>query len=254
MHAASPHFASRAGRPPLSQRAIAITLAVAAHVLLILLLWHLTPDAAPPRDTAPTLSAFDVSPAARSTARRTTQPKPAPAAAARRATPVPPQPRPPVPPNPLPPMVVVDRGTFAAGDIAALSSRDGTAEKGKSASTQDSSAPYGPGEGPGGARLYNAEWVREPTDAELSGYLPNGAPAGGVALIACQTVERFHVENCRSLGETPLGSGLSRAMRQAAWQFLVRPPRINGKPMVGAWVRIRIDFTRKGGERDPDAQ
>lgn len=114
---------------------------------------------------------------------------------------------------------------------------------------QTSAAAYGPGEGPGGARLYNAEWYREPSDAEISGYMPVSNIRPEWAMIACRTIERYHVEKCQELGESPRGSGLARAMRKAAWQFLVRPPRIDGKPVIGAWVRIRIVFTKQ-----PDAQ
>jgi len=35
----------------------------------------------------------------------------------------------------------------------------------------------------------------------------------------------------------------------AAWQFKVRPPRKNGKPMIGEWVRIRIDYVHSDADR-----
>ena len=114
----------------------------------------------------------------------------------------------------------------------------------------DSSSAYGPGEGPGGVRLYNAEWQREPTQAELSFYLPRGAPPGSWALIACRTIARFQVEDCVQLGESPVGSGLARAMINAAWQFRVKPPRINSQPQVGEWVKIRFDFSRNPDDGD----
>jgi glycerol-3-phosphate dehydrogenase len=37
----------------------------------------------------------------------------------------------------------------------------------------------------------------------------------------------------------------ARALVNASWQFKVRPPRINGIPEVGSWVRIRIEFSSK---------
>jgi periplasmic protein TonB len=97
------------------------------------------------------------------------------------------------------------------------------------------------GVGPHGEVLYAAEWAREPTDAELAGYLPHDAP-DGYGLVACKTIPGNRVEDCVELENDPPGSHLARAVRLAAWQFHVRPPRRNGKPMVGEWVRIRIDY------------
>jgi len=107
--------------------------------------------------------------------------------------------------------------------------------------TDDSS---GPGTGPNGETLYNARWYREPTNAELAFYLPKERRVSGWGMVACKTVPGFRVEDCHEIGQSP-GSGLASAVRQAAWQFRVMPPRIGGKPIVGAWVRIRIDYNIK---------
>lgn len=98
------------------------------------------------------------------------------------------------------------------------------------------------GRGPNGEALYNAEWAREPTDAELSGYLPRNAP-DGYGLVECRTIPNDRVDDCIELENNPPGSHLASAVRQAAWQFRVRPPRKGGKPLVGSWVRIRIDYS-----------
>lgn len=99
------------------------------------------------------------------------------------------------------------------------------------------------GKGPHGEVLYAAEWARHPTDAELSGYLPSNAP-DGYGLIACKTVPGDRVEDCVELDQEPHGSHLASAVRQAAWQFRIRPPRKNGVPLIGSWVSIRIDYER----------
>jgi protein TonB len=112
-----------------------------------------------------------------------------------------------------------------------------------SSATGEADTPGQPGAGPNGETLYKAEWYREPTHAELAYYLHGNNKPGSWGSIACKTAEQFRVEDCREMSEFPAGSGLARAVRQAAWQFRVRPPRVNGKPLIGTWVGIRIDFT-----------
>ena len=133
----------------------------------------------------------------------------------------------------------MSREDFAASDIGRMKM---SGPEASGSGDSGSGGTYGPGEGPGGAVLYRAQWHREPSDAQLGGYLPANAPASGWGEIACQTIENFRVENCQILAESPRGSGFARAVQNAAWQFEVVPPRINGRPQLGVWVRIRIDY------------
>lgn len=157
-------------------------------------------------------------------------------------------PPPKVPPPPIPWNVIpLTKDEFAQSDISTKPTRAATQAPGDDGSngnddSKDSGSTYGPGAGPGGEHLYNAEWYTRPTDAQMAFYMPKSGPPEGYGDVACRTIPDFRVENCQELGETP-GSGFARAVRQAAWQFRVRPPRIGGKPMIGAWVRIHYTFT-----------
>lgn len=104
------------------------------------------------------------------------------------------------------------------------------------------------GTAPNGEPLYAARWYREPTDQELQGYLST-ANGSGYALIACRTVRDYYVEDCVLESEGPQGSMMGRAVLAAAWQFRVRPARIGGREQVGSWVRIRITYTVRKGQR-----
>lgn len=142
-------------------------------------------------------------------------------------------------------IIKLTRDEYAAADIARLPQRERPAD---GAGQPGDSVPVGTG--PTGEPIYNAEWQREPTNAELSYYLPASVPRPGWALIACQTAPRFRVENCQELGQSPAWGRLASGVREAAWQFRVRPPRKGGKPMIGAWVQIRIDFLEAKGPTD----
>ena len=244
---------------PDRRRTVSFVLALIVEALLILVLVlfgpHFVPGAKPEPRRATSFSLAPSEKEAATAPQHRTKAHAAAKQASGKVTPIPPlppvitPPKVPTPPNALPGVLPIQLGASDISKLKSSASNDDGAETGT-----DSKLAYGPGEGPGGQPLYNAEWYREPSDAELNGYLPRGAPPNSWALIACQTVPKFHVENCRSLGESPVGSGLARAMREAAWQFLVRPPRRGGKVLVGAWVKIRIDFTLKPAKSDKDDQ
>lgn len=147
----------------------------------------------------------------------------------------------------IPGFIRMDRKDVAAADIGRMTSRGAQVAQGDGSGGQGR-AMQGPGEGPGGVQLYNADWYRRPTHAQLAGYMPNSGARTGWGLIACRTIEDYRVEDCQILGESPRGSGFGRAVQEAAWQFRVIPPKVNSKPQVGAWVRIRIDYTERGAD------
>jgi protein TonB len=221
---------------------LSFLLAIAIEILIVLafISFNMTPKSKP-EFKGGTLSTFDVSNDYRLDAQPAKQ-------KTAEATKVPPRP---VPPTPVPKIVlaerpldlmIVSKEVYAASDISKLGSNSPGAATAQASSPGDSERV---GTGPNGEALYAAEWVREPTHQELSFYLPKRMPeGGGWGLVACRTAARNRVEDCVELGNSPPGSRLGSAVRQAAWQFLVRPPRIGGRPQVGGWVRIRIDYSR----------
>ena len=227
--------------PSRRQRLVALSLALGVAVLFLLALLSITAATKKPPAKPATTLVFDL-PAPHAETQKTQRSTPA--AREKQAKPVPvKQPKPPIPtpPIPTPNMIIFSKDELAAMDISKLPKHgSGTG------SATGSKGTYGPGEGPGGAQLYPAEWYERPSHGALAAYLPEGAPSGSWAEIACKTAPHYHVENCVGLGQSR--AGLSGALRQAAWQFLVLPPRVDGKPLLNVWVRIRFDFTEKGDE------
>jgi protein TonB len=249
--------------PKLRERGGGLIFALGLNALLVLALLTLAPALDPekvdPRNPVTFEMAASPEPEAEKSPERTEKKKKEEAAAPeKKKVEKPKEPRKPVekpvetpvekpivtlPVQPKMPFLQLDSAQMAAADIGKMPKKDDSQSAGTSGQG-NSRVAAGPGEGPGGVQLFEAEWYRRPTPAELGGYMPPNAPAGGWGLVACKTVENFRVENCQALGESPQGSGFARAVRLAAWQFLVRPPRVNGKVMVGSWVRIRIDYSR----------
>lgn len=244
MRPSSDTHATYLARPSWRSRLFSMGTALLLVGLLVLVLIRMGAWPGRPPGHDGILSTFDVSP-----------PGPEPKAAQQRpqqqakATPqrtptppvTPPPPPVPVPEIELPGVIKLSRSDYAAGDIGRIPSvAPAPGGASGSANASGGGAEGVPGGGPNGETLYAAEWVREPTRAEMVTYLPQREQSGW-GVVACRTIERNRVEDCREMGETP-GSGIARGLRRASWQFLVRPPRVNGKPLIGAWVRIKYDI------------
>ena len=231
-------------RSPLQRRASGLALAIGVNVgllLLLLTLGRLAPEArkagealivdlAPQSDSASSWKKSQVAEKVATRSETKPLPKPPPIVLPSKPTIAVPQTAPEKPA----PFIEMSSADMAAGDLRNVSKNSG--------SDGDSQVV---GTGPNGEVLYAAEWAREPTDAELSGYLPRNAPEG-YGLVACKTIPGDRVEDCIELDQQPRGSHLASAVRQAAWQFRVRPPRKNGVPLIGSWVRIEIDYEHAG--------
>ncbi len=230
------------------RRALAISLAVLIPGLLLLLLsfgWQMQPDYREPRVNVVSLEATGISEEAPEPAERErVEERPAsPQPAAEE--PLPPEPaelQPPQAAEPKPPPTMPTPGERPPSPPIAVRPPGGRVygppNLGGSSSSRDSERV---GTAPNGEPLYAATWYREPSDADLRGYLST-ASGPGWGLIACRTAPDYRVEDCVGLDEYPHGSQINRAVLAAAWAFKVRPPRLGGQPLVGSWVRIRIDY------------
>lgn len=227
---------------PLERRASGLALALGVNLLLFLVLLEIGVIPIEKQPGNPPL-VVDL------------MPESAPSAAAKKAEVAPQKPTRPVPvqlhqpkmppiTSPIPPVkplpwIEMTSQELAAADIANIPK----AETGAGGAGDLEAV----GTGPNGDTLYKAVWARRPTDAETGGYLPKDAPDGW-GQIACKTIANDRVDDCIELDQEPHGSHLASAVRQAAWQFRVRPPRKNGVPLVGAWVSIRICYDVSGCE------
>jgi protein TonB len=238
----SPPDADHADR---RRRVLSFVLTVAAHLLLLLMLLRLAPPFAKMADRGSQLLSFNTAPDEQE---ETTQSKSTAKTKTTHAS------APPTPTVPPPKIVLQDKAApwvltpgLEKFDVRQVPPTQKPSQSPSDASASDEANGNSDSDRPvaygsGGQPLYAAQWYREPTNAELGYYLKDARPGPGFGEIACQTIARYHVDHCEEMGETP-GSGFARAVREAAWQFLVLPPRIGGRIQVGTWVVIRITYS-----------
>ena len=232
-------------RAHLGRRTIAAIATVFFEALILLAIWSLSQSNEPPKAKGELVSTFDTAEEPKQEEEKKQDEKPTPQQP--KETAVQPAPVPVAPPLPLPtlpPSIPISQKPAPPVQ---------TAPPAKGPPVKPGAPAYGPpniggttsmdskrvGTAPDGQPMYAASWYRKPMQGELDGYLST-AERPGYGTIACNTAPDYRVENCVLVDEYPDHSNYGRAVLAAAWQFKVRPPRIGGREVIGAWVRIRI--------------
>ena len=238
-------------RDDVRRRGFGFAIAILLEVIIILAILSLSMRAGKPAEGKRGQSTFSLEAEMDSASSAEKSETQTPVMKERKSTITPPIPKPLLPPvNQVqaPPasadFIKISKSEFDAMDLSKLPAGGSTGSGESNGSGQGTKGMMGPGLGPSGAQLYPVAWLREPYDSELAPYLAGvkRIPPGASADIACRMIENNRVENCQIIGENPRGTGLAKALRLAAWQFLVKPPRIDSRPQLGVWVRIRFDF------------
>jgi hypothetical protein len=238
----------------LGQRGVAFLLALAVELLVALLLWFIAPIL-PDEKPLPTTTTFGIqAPGETEQPARTEREQ---KAAKRRgsdkardptAKPIETPPPPTPPTEPLPQTFIrMSRAEYRAADIAGKGTTPRPSERDPAVATASESQPGDSPvvrRGPNGEPVYGVGWYRRgPTQAEVGPYISHralGRPGKGVIL--CRMVADHRVEDCQEVAESPRGSGYAGTVRQAAWQFRVRPPRVGGRETIGKLVEITLRF------------
>lgn len=110
----------------------------------------------------------------------------------------------------------------------------------------------GPGTGSGvglgdgmGAGSSPPRLIRAPERAELRALHPPQAlraRQGGMASIRCRIRSDGTLEACEAVRETPAGQGFAAAAVRSAPYFRFEPPRVDGRPVGGQAVTLRVEF------------
>lgn len=239
-------------RPGAGRRTLGLALALTIEALMLLLLFTMGPGRPPgvDKESATIVTFIAPEPSEEAPEASRPQPDPQPAERAEAEAREPDRSQPPSPAQPaaepppqaimpmqwqLPPSSAVRPNPNRPAPSA--SAAYGPADT-RSAASRDSERV---GTAPNGEPLYAASWYTEPRQDTLRDYLST-ARGPGYGLIACRTAPDYRVEDCVALEEYPQGSQINRALLAMAWEFRVRPPRLGGRSLVGAWVRIRIDY------------
>lgn len=88
-------------------------------------------------------------------------------------------------------------------------------------------------------------WIRQPSASDIEAYYPKAAllsKSQGSAMLRCRVSADGGLYACRVISEGPEGEGFGKAALNMTGLFDMRPMKIGGRPIDGAFVKIPVRF------------